>query len=185
MSQPVMVDRVARFLEATSVSRETQTMDELSQRMGDGEGLPAICKGWDVPYSRMLSWLMADEKRYAVYERALEVAAHALIAETVAIADEQAEVVKRDGSTYDPDVARDKLRVDTRFKKAQFHAREKYGEKAQQGVVLPHVQINIGVRVAPGQPGNGTHAAEADVGMYRAVEQQPDSGAVPEVDDGI
>lgn len=150
-------------------------MDEISQRMGDGEGLPAICKGWDVPYSRVLSWLMADEKRYAVYERALEVAAHALVSEGVGIADAAKDVPKA------------RLQVDTRFRTAQFHAREKYGEKAQQAAVLPHVQINIGVRVAPGQTGNGTHAAgaAADVGMYRAVEQQPDSGSVPEVDDGI
>lgn len=135
-----MVDRVARFLEITSVSRETQTLDEMSQRMGDGEGLPAICKGWDVPYGRVLSWLMADEKRYAVYERALEVAAHALVSETVPIADAS------------EDTAKARLQVDTRFKTAQFHAREKYGEKAQQGAVLPHVQINIGVRTVAATP---------------------------------
>lgn len=147
-----MVDRVARFLEAISVSRETQTMDEISQRMGDGEGLPAICKGWDVPYSRMLSWLMADEKRYAVYERALEVAAHALVSEGVGIADAAEDVPKA------------RLQVDTRFRTAQFHAREKYGEKAQQGAVLPHVQINIGVRtIAPPPEGSVTVNQEGEI----------------------
>lgn len=152
-----MVDRVARFLEITSAASEAATMDEISQHIGDGEGLPAICKGWDVPYGRVLSWLMADEKRYAVYERALEVAAHALVSETVAISDGEPRIVMGpdgepvmgdDGKplVVETDVPRSRVRIDTRFRAAQFHAREKYGERAQQGAVLPHVQINIGVR---------------------------------------
>jgi hypothetical protein len=148
-----MVDRVARFLEATSVSRETQTMDEISQRMGDGEGLPAICKGWDVPYSRMLSWLMADEKRYAAYERALEVAAHALVSEVVPLVDAS------------DDTPKARVQMDARFRTAQFHAREKYGEKAQQAAVLPHVQINIGVRSGAGGAPAVTVEGEVDDGI--------------------
>jgi hypothetical protein len=68
----------------------------------------------------MLTWLMMDAKRYAVYERALEVAAHALIAETVEIADNES-----------PATQRDRLRVDTRFRVAESHAREKYGKRLQ------------------------------------------------------
>jgi hypothetical protein len=129
MSQPV--DRMARFQEMISVSRETSTLDEMFQRMtcrvdgiegkeGRPEGLQAICASWDIPYGKMLTWLMMDSKRYAVYERALEVAAHALIAETVDIADNES-----------PATQRDRLRVDTRFRVAESHAREKYGKRLQ------------------------------------------------------
>lgn len=144
---------MARFLQAISPASEVATLDEMSQRMGDGEGLPSICKGWDVPYGRVLSWLMADEKRYAVYERALEVAAHALVSEGVGIADAAEDVPKA------------RLQVDTRFRTAQFHAREKYGEKAQQGAVLPHVQINIGVRSGAGGVPAVTVEGEVDDGI--------------------
>ena len=147
MGMPVQTDRLARFAELTSVSRETQTLEEMFQRMtsvdpvtGRVEGLPTICKSWDVPYGRVLTWLMADAKRYAVYERALEVAAHALVSEVVPIADEVA------GALQATEVSAARLRVDARFRVASFHAREKYGEQVKAERALPAVTINIGVR---------------------------------------
>ena len=129
MSAPVKADRLARFAEMTSAEREGTTLEEMFQRMTtlpDGvvgvqpEGLPAICTAWGVPYGRVLTWLMADANRYAVYERALEVAAHALVAETVEIADNDS-----------PATQRDRLRVDTRFRVAKHHAPERYGERIE------------------------------------------------------
>jgi hypothetical protein len=129
MNMPVKADRLARFTEMISPEREGDTLEEMFQRMTappDGvvgvqpEGLPAICAAWDVPYGRMLTWLMADANRYAVYERALAVAAHALVAETVGIADNES-----------PATQRDRLRVDTRFRVAKHHAPDKYGERVQ------------------------------------------------------
>jgi len=126
---PVAADRVARFVEMTSVEREAATLDEMFQRMTsvpDGvvgvqpEGLPAICQAWGVPYGRVLTWLMGDANRYGVYERALAVASHALIAETVEIADNDS-----------PATQRDRLRVDTRFRVARHHAPDKYGERVE------------------------------------------------------
>ena len=61
---------------------------------------------------------MADAKRYAVYGRALEVVAHALVAETIDIAD---------SADYFPQEKR--VRIDTRFRHAQHHAPEKYGKR--------------------------------------------------------
>lgn len=128
---PAAADKMARFLELTSPERESATLEEMFQRMtcrvdgvegpeGRPEGLPGICATLNVPYGRMLTWLMMDTKRYAIYERALEVAAHALIAETVEIADSES-----------PATQRDRLRVDTRFRVAESHAREKYGKRVQ------------------------------------------------------
>lgn len=130
----VINDRVARYLEF--IERDG-ALDEIVQRMAGGmgecEGLPEICRALDVPYGRVLLWLMADEGRYKRYLQALEVQAHELVAETVRIADG----VKND-------VARDKLRVETRFRLAKHHASKLYGEKVEhQHVVVPVFQVNI------------------------------------------
>lgn len=136
----VMQDRIARTLE--KFADEERTLDEMAQRMGgavvmDGEpvyqGLPEICRDWDVPYGRVLAWLMADADRYAVYQRCLEVQAHLLVAETVGIADDP-----------ENDVARDKLRVETRFRVAKHHASKVYGDKVEHsGLVAPVFMVTI------------------------------------------
>src|SRR5260221_1809681 len=132
----VMTDRVARLLELTSAERGDSTLTELEQRMFDGEGLPAICKSWDVPYGRVLNWLIADAGRYARYERALETQAHEMVAQGVQIADEA-----------DPNgVPKARLRIDTRFRTARYHAPKVYGE-VEAGRVLAQVNVAIGVRV--------------------------------------
>jgi hypothetical protein len=115
----IMQDRVARYLER--IERPDETLDEIVQRMtgsaGSYEGLPAICRAWDVPYGKVIGWLMADAERYAVYDRALAFQAKALVSEAVGIADEG------------EDVARDKLRVETRFRLAKYHDSKVYGDK--------------------------------------------------------
>lgn len=136
----IMQDRIARTLEKFADGQAT--LDEMAQRMGgalcvDGvpvyQGLPEICREWDVPYGRVLAWLMADADRYAVYQRALEVQAHLLVAETVSIADDP-----------ENDVARDKLRVETRFRVAKHHASKVYGDKVEHsGLVAPVFMVTI------------------------------------------
>lgn len=131
MSRPVATDRMARFLEMTSAEREEETLGEMFQRMtcrvpgiegaeGRPEGLPAICSTWNVPYGRMIDWLMADAERYARYQRALEVRSHELVDEVVGIADRES-----------PATQRDRLRVDTRFRVAQFHAPRMYAPRQE------------------------------------------------------
>jgi len=137
----ITADREARYLER--VSDESRLLDEMVQRMcgGDGgyEGLPAICAVWDVPYGRVLAWLMADESRYAVYARALEMQAKGLVSETVALADGGGE-----------DVARDKLRVDTRFRLAKYHDNKTYGDKVEHsGLSAPVFLVTINAGVQP------------------------------------
>jgi terminase small subunit-like protein len=156
MGSPVKSDRLARFVEIVAPEREEGTLEEMFQRMTSGEGLPGVCASWDVPYGRMLTWLMGDEKRYAVYLRALEVRGHALVDEAVSIADEQKEAFRKNGSTYDPDVARDTLRVQTRLRVAKAHAPALYGEKEGAGAGGVTVVINRGVnRSEEGSPTHG------------------------------
>lgn len=142
----VMTDRVVRYLELVSAERGEGTLEELCQRVGGGEGLPAICAAWDVPYARVLTWLMADAKRYERYLRALEVAAHALVAQAVPLSDEAASLVA-DGAKPAAVTAK-ALQIDTRFRAARHHAAKLYGEVEAQGKPLANVHVAIGVRVA-------------------------------------
>lgn len=135
----VSADRRARL--DVKLSDAEATLSEIELRMTGGggkcEGLPAICHAWDVPYGLVLLWLMADPERYARYNRALELQAKHLVAETVMIADEG------------DDVARDKLRVDTRFRIAKYHDAAVYGDKGAGGGGGIRVVINRGIGNPP------------------------------------
>ena len=114
----IMQDRIARYV---ALIESPDTLDVIVQRVAEGEGLPALCQAWDVPYGRVLTWLMADVQRYQVYLRALEMAAHALVAETVKLADEA-----------EPEtVGKKTLQVNTRFRVAKHHAPALYAEKVE------------------------------------------------------
>lgn len=130
MMGAIINDRIARLQELIAPQRQSATLEEMFQRMtsrvagiegpeGEPESLMQICQSWDVPYGRMLTWLMADAARYGVYERALEIRAHELIAQTVGIAD---------GEDFPQNK---RVRIETRFKVAKHHAPEKYGEKLE------------------------------------------------------
>lgn len=97
------------------------TEEVLWSRIADGETLQAIAKAWAVPTGRMVRWVLSDPDRTVAYKQAQEAAAHALIAEVVAIADEG------------DDTQRDRLRIETRFKVAAAHARDRYGVQAASG----------------------------------------------------
>ena len=98
------------------------TEEVLWSRIADGETLQAIAKAWAVPTGRMVRWVLSDPDRTVAYKQAQEAAAHALIAEVVAIADDDAS-----------EVARAKLRIETRFKVAAAHARDRYGMQSGSG----------------------------------------------------
>ena len=114
----VTADRIARYV---ALIEAPDTLDVIAQRVAEGEGLPVICEAWDVPYGRVLTWLMADVQRYQVYLRALEMASHALVAETVKLAD------GADPAT----VGKATLQVNTRFRVAKHHAPALYAEKVE------------------------------------------------------
>jgi len=124
----IMQDRVARLV---AKLEDAQTLDEIVQRVAtptensDGSAAPPdtlmdICKAWDVPYGRLLAWLMADEIRYSKYKRALEMGAHALVGDIVRIADQE-----------NPYVQRDKLRITARQFIARVHAPDLYADRTE------------------------------------------------------
>ena len=137
----IMKDRVARYLEMISPEREAETLAELIQRMcgatGECEGLPGICRSLDVPYGKVLLWLMADEKRYGEYKRALEVQSHQLMSEAIGIVDAPP-MVNDKGGVDSGDVGLRKLRTDTRFRMAKYHAPEIYMDRKELNVEVRH-----------------------------------------------
>ena len=105
------------------------TLELVCQRIAEGEPLRGVAAGWGIPTGQMVAWLLADEGRAQSYYRASEIAAHVAIGEVVGIAD------------TGEDVARDKLRIETRFKLAAAHAKGRYG--SADGASAPKVQIVV------------------------------------------
>lgn len=91
------------------------------------------CVAMKVPYTLVYAFLNDGGAWQKRYEAALEAVADDLVHEALEIADEQAEVVKEDGSKFDPDVPRDKLRVETRFRTASKWGKGRYGDKETAG----------------------------------------------------
>ena len=141
---PALAERMSR-LEA--VLADPLTMDVLGLRLAEGEKLRAVAAAWQVPYPRLLAWILCDEGRQAQYVRALELHAHHLVAETVEIADAVA-------ATGEPvAVQAAKLRIETRFKIAAHHARSLYGESKGGGGTTVNVLVQRGASVIEASPG--------------------------------
>lgn len=110
-------------------------------RVCEGETLREIAREWRVPRGRFIEWFTTEHA--GLYDSALKVRADELAHEALEISDEQNEVVKENGQSFDPDVPRDKLRVDTRLKLAAKWDRKRYGEEVERMVAVP-VTIQIG-----------------------------------------
>lgn len=96
-------------------------MELVCQRVAEGEPLAAVASAWGIPAGQLVAWLLADEDRAVRFYRASEIAAHVAIGDVIAIADTGI------------DLGRDKLRIETRFKVAAAHAKERYGAQATGG----------------------------------------------------
>lgn len=92
------------------------------------ETLKEIAKAWGLPRGRFVEWFTT--KHAGLYDAALKVRAAELADEALEIADEQKEAVGKNGESYDPEVPRDKLRVETRLKLVAKLDRDRYGERA-------------------------------------------------------
>lgn len=180
----VMADREARLL--SRFEDEGLTLLEIEQRMvggvmanGDGvyEGLPAICATWDVPYGRVLTWLMADAGRYGRYKRALELQAHGRVAEVIGIVD--AEPDRTEKGIDSAGVSRAKMRADMRLRVAAFHAPEMYRERKEVDV---NVRYDLAARLIAAR-GRVAAAIEGESRVEVEVEVEvpaPVLGVIPD-----
>ena len=161
---------MARF---EHVIKQDNTMSIIVQRLTDGERLREIAKAWEIPYGRLAAGIAEDAERKSQYEAALSIWADSLAQEAVAIADEQAEVVKENGETFDPNVARDKLRIDTRLKLASRWNRERYGEKVQHQHT--GLQPTLTIIMAPLE---GEHPRVLEHEPVKALPESEDAGLI-------
>ena len=96
-----------------------------------------VCKTMGLSYGALLKWVAESYERTQEFERALRIRAQLLVDESIAIAD------------GDGDVARDKLRTQTRQWVASKWDRQRYGEKVEHNV-SGGVTVQI-MRFATGQ----------------------------------
>lgn len=126
---------VARF---EAVKERPEVPEEIFHRLCEGDSLREIAKAWGLPRGPFTLWFMSEHKQ--LFDDAERVRAHELKEEVLEIADEQKEVT-RDGKTYDPEVPRDKLRVDARLKLMPHMDRQRFG--VQDAVRTAPVVIQI------------------------------------------
>lgn len=143
---------------------------EVFRMLTDAEGrqtLAQIAKAWAVPRGRFVEWYTTVHT--VLYDAALKVRADDLAHEALEIADEQKEAVRADGTRFDPEVPRDKLRADTRLKLAAKWDRARYGERVDHK--HSHV-IDLGERLR--------RAAERVIEPEPVALPAPVESAVPE-----
>ena len=121
-----MMARPSEFTQEAALS--------ICSRLATGEPLVKICDSDDLPHvSTVYRWLAANESFRDMYARAREDQADTLADEIIAISDEQRSAITRDGTVYDPEVNRDRLRIDARKWVAAKLRPRKYGDKLELG----------------------------------------------------
>ncbi len=121
---------------------DPMTMDVIVQRVLDGESLKAIAKSWKLPVTRFIKWVSSDDGRLHEYESALRIRADEAINEAIEISDQQHKAVSESGKVFDPEVPRDKLRIDTRLKIAALWDKERFGGEKGLGGSGINIIIN-------------------------------------------
>lgn len=107
---------------------------EICRRLATGESLRHIIEtdtdGVFPTRQTINEWIIANRESFAdQYALARDAGLDVMSEELLAISDEQAEVYTRDGGKFDPDVQRDRLRVDTRKWYLSKLAPKRYGDK--------------------------------------------------------
>lgn len=114
---------------------------EIAECVAEGELPRNIAMRLGVKRGQMMLWVRSDPERYNLYLASLQALADEKAMEVLTISDEQSEVVKENGETYDPDVPRDKLRIDARKWLASRWDRARYGESDR------NVNVGVGVKI--------------------------------------
>jgi hypothetical protein len=125
-SAHVAIPDEGKMARLAAVKADENVPSVVFQRLCDGETLKDIAAAWELPKGRFVEWYTVEHA--PLYDAALKVRADELAHEALAISDEQCEVTTEAGKTYDPEVPRDKLRIDTRLKLASKWDRRRYGE---------------------------------------------------------
>ena len=116
------------------ITYDPTVLDEIVERLSQGEPLRAICRDPHMPSFRSVyNWIDSDTDFAARIARARELGYEALAEETLAIADDSSRdtFVDDQGRTRTDSevVARSKLRVETRLKLLAKWSPNRYGDK--------------------------------------------------------
>lgn len=142
MTLPVIGADPGPLARLESVKADASAPSVIFQRLTDAanpERLKDIAKAWGLPQGQFVLWFTTEHAD--LYDAALKVRAGELVLDALEISDEQHEVT-RGGKTYDPEVPRDKLRVETRLKLASHWDRARYGA-SKEGVAGGGIQVIV------------------------------------------
>ncbi len=131
MSEAIVALDPGPLARLDAVKEDVNTPTVVFQRVAAGETLKQIAKAWQIPVGSFVEWFHVEHG--ALYDAALRARADELAHESLEIADEQKEAIRKDGSAFDPDVGRDKLRVETRLKLASHWDKQRYGNAKDGG----------------------------------------------------
>lgn len=168
---PIATDKRATFNQVTSPEREPETMEELKQRITDGETLHGVSAALNVPHGLFASWVESEPARMNAYKAALRVRADALLHEalTVSANTQEGQTVKEgpDGvvTTTEDMLGHRKLRVDTNLKIAARWDPARFGDSQRveltAKVIRPsEVTLLEGARRIAFAMARGAHLAE-------------------------
>lgn len=168
---PITTDRRATFNQVTSPENEVATMEELKQRVTDGESLREVSSALNVPHGLFASWIESEPARMDAYKAALRVRADALLHDAVSISanTQEGQTVKEgpDGvvTTTEDMLGHRKLRVDTNLKVAARWDPARFGDSQRveltARVIKPNeVTLLEGARRIAFAMARGAHIAE-------------------------
>jgi hypothetical protein len=146
--QPVAMDKRARFLELTSVEKAEGTLDEMKQRITDGETLLQVSQALNVPHGLFASWIEDEPTRMEMYKAALRVRADGLLhaALTTAANTQAGQTVKEgpDGTviTTEDMLGHRKLIVDTNLKVAARWDPARFGDSQRVELTAKVIKPN-------------------------------------------
>lgn len=139
-----------------------------------GDSPKAVADEYCILFGVFMRWIEANADRRREYDAALRIATEGHAHDCIAIADEQKEAVGPGGKVYDPDVARDKLRIETRLKLAGKWDRARYGETVKHEHSATLVAVDAGLLgVAAdllGKISGGTRKREIDVSPDQSMD---------------
>lgn len=132
-------------------------LEEVCERLAEGERLRDIVRDWQIPPGKVMEWLRGDDGRWAAYLRARELWAHALAEEVVEIADGS-------GGGVDDKVrvSRDKLRVDTRLRVAAAHAKDVWSDAGASSKGGSGMSLTVVVNRGGALAGDGARVVDGE-----------------------
>ena len=120
-------DRMRRLIAWQRLVLTKEGRGEFLARLAASGDIDGVCRDMDLPRGRVMAFLAQHADLDGEAKRLLEMHTHVLAAEAIEIADGGANAAAVDGVMSEPDVSRDRLRVEARLKVIEKWNRKGYG----------------------------------------------------------